>query len=352
MRKIKNLWRGLGMLGMLVFGLSWGQLAQAANTTKSNQTNQIDFSVSAKIPDNQINKQNSFFDLKMSKGQSETLQTRIYNVTNQDIKIQTAIHTAYTNGNGAIEYVTPAKSFDQSLTYKMSDLTKLQGAKTVTVPANSSKVVSAQVQMPDQDFNGVILGGWYFKRVDQKVTSSVKGSMNVKNQYSYVIGLKYTMGTVPAPSLKLSKVTVGMTNYHRGIFPYIRNTSAVIVPNLKMATTITNKNSGKVVKTAKKSDVQLAPNSVYRYPMLTGKTKLQAGDYHLKMVVKNSDHKWVFEKDFTITAKTAKTYNDKSVDNSGINVIWFVVFGALGMLIIVLVGLWLFFFIKKRRQND
>nr|WP_137625411.1 DUF916 and DUF3324 domain-containing protein [Lactiplantibacillus pingfangensis] len=351
MRKIKKLWFGLGLVGMVLLSFNWGQVALAANTSKSSQSNQIGFSVSAKIPDNQLNKKNSFFDLKMNKGQDETLQTTIYNVTNQDIKVQTAIHTAYTNGNGAIEYVTPAKSFDQSLTYKMTDLTKLQGSKTVTVPANGSTVVSAQVQMPNKDFNGVILGGWYFKRVDQKVTSNVKGSMNVKNQYSYVIGLKYTMGTVPDPALKLSKVTAGMTNYHRGIFPYIRNTSAVIVPNLTMNTTITSKNTGKVVKTAKKSNVQLAPNSVYRYPMLLGKTKLQAGKYHIKMVVKNTEHRWVFEKDFTITAKAAKTYNDKSVDNSGINVIWFVVFGALGMLIIVLLGLWLFFFIKKRRQN-
>ncbi|BDZ31922.1 DUF916 and DUF3324 domain-containing protein [Lactiplantibacillus sp. WILCCON 0030] len=350
MRTVKQLWYGLGLVVALLLSLQWGQVAQAATST--NKSNNIGFSVAAKIPDNQLNKKNSFFDLKMTKGQSETLQTTVYNVTNQDIKVRTAIHTAYTNENGLIEYVTPTKTFDQSLNYKMSDLTTIQGAKTITIPANSSKVVSAKVQMPNRNFNGVILGGWYFKRVDQKVTSDVKGTMNVKNQYSYVIGLKYTVGQVPTPKLKLAKVTVGMSNYHRGIFPYLRNTSVVIVPNLKMATTITSKNSGKVVKTAKKSNVQLAPNSVYRYPMLTGKTKLQAGKYHLKMVVKNSDHKWVFEKDFTITAQAAKRVNEKSVDNSGINVIWFIVFGALGMLILVLLGLWLFFFIKKRRQNN
>jgi len=349
MQKLKQLWWSLGLLGALLVSLQWGQVAQAAS--KTSQSNNIGFSVAAKIPDNQISKKNSFFDLKLTKGQTETLKTTIYNVTNQDIKVQTAIHTAYTNENGAIEYVTPAKSFDQSLQYKMTDITKLQGAKTVTIPANGSKVVSAKVQMPTSPFNGVILGGWYFKRVDQKVTSDVKGSMNIKNQYSYVIGMKFTEGQVPAPKLSLDKVTVGMSNYHRGIFPYLRNTSAVIVPNLKTETTITSKNSGKVIKTAKKSGVQLAPNSVYRYPMLTGEQKLQAGKYHLKMIVKNSEHKWLFEKDFTITAAAAKTYNAKSVDNSGINVIWFVVFGALGMLILVLLGLWLFFLIKKRRQN-
>ncbi|ETY73262.1 DUF916 and DUF3324 domain-containing protein [Lactiplantibacillus fabifermentans] len=357
MRFFTATWQKILLVGALVMGLQLVQPALAAkNSSSSNsssvaQSGSIGFSVSAKIPDNQIHKKNSYFDLKMTKGKSQVLKTVIYNTTNRDIKVQTAIHTAYTNTNGVIDYVTPAKTYDSSLLYKMSDITKLQGAKTVTVPANGSKVVSAQVTMPNKNFNGVILGGWYFRRADDKVTGTVKGSMNIKNQYSYVIGLKYTEGTVPSPKLTLEKVTAGMENYHRGIFPYLRNTSATIISNLTMNTTVTSKNSGKVVKKEKKQNVQIAPNSFFKYPLLTGSTKLQAGKYHLHMVVKNSEHRWVFDKDFTISEATANEYNKKSVDNAGINIIWFIVFGALGMLILVLLILWLFFFLKKRRQN-
>nr|WP_223876593.1 DUF916 and DUF3324 domain-containing protein [Lactiplantibacillus daowaiensis] len=336
-----------------MFCLTLAVNGQAAKTSSSTTaTNNIGFSVGAKIPKNQINAKNSFFDLKMKAGQQQTLKTVIYNVTNRDIKVKTAIHTAYTNSNGVIEYVTPTKTYDASLRYKMSDVTTLGKVKTVTVPANGSKTVTANVTMPTQTFNGVMLGGWYFKRVDQKATSTVKGSMNIQNQYSYVIGLKYTEGHVPSPKLALDKVTAGMNNYHRGIFPYLRNTTAVIVPNLNLKSTITSKNSGKVVKTAKKANVQLAPNSVYKYPILTGSTKLQAGKYHLHLVAKNSQHRWVFDKDFTITAAMASKYNKQSVDNSGISLIWFVVLGALGMLIVVLLILWLIFIIRKRRRKS
>ncbi|KLD58519.1 hypothetical protein WP50_25580, partial [Lactiplantibacillus plantarum] len=88
----------------------------------------------------------------------------------------------------AIEYVTPAKKYDASLQYRVDQLTKIKGPTTVTVPANGSKLVSAQTTMPTKDFNGALLGGWYFKRVDQKVTGEVKGATNISSEYSYVVG--------------------------------------------------------------------------------------------------------------------------------------------------------------------
>lgn len=332
----------------VALGLGWGARAQAAKQT-TNQ-NAIGFSVAATIPRNQLDQKQSYFDLKMKTGQTQTLKTTIYNSTNRDIEVATAIHTAYTNTNGIIEYVQPAKTFDASLKVKMSDVTKVNGPAKVTVPAKGSKVVTAKVTMPAKPFNGVVLGGWYFKRVDQKVTGAVKGTTNISNQYSYVIGLKYTSGKVPAPVLKLDKVKAGLANSHRGIIPYLRNTSAVIIPKLKLSTTI-SKADGTTVKKATKENVQLAPNSTFKYPLLLGDQELKAGRYHLHMVAKNQDHRWVFDRDFTISKQDAKHYNQKSVDDRGISVIWFIVLGALAMLVIGLLLIWLFFLIRKRKQR-
>ncbi|MCM8608879.1 MULTISPECIES: DUF916 and DUF3324 domain-containing protein [Lactiplantibacillus] len=339
----------LGLQAGLVTSFAAGD-ASSKSSSQASQSNDIGFSVAAKIPSNQLDQHQSYFDLKMTPGRQQKIQTTIYNVTNAEIKVQTAIHTAYTNGNGIIEYVTPAKSFDPSLKYRMSQLTTIDGPKTVTIPANGSKVVTATIKMPKAAFNGVVLGGWYFKRVSNKVTGHVKGSMNIANQYSYVIGLKYTMGKLPAPQLKLDTVTAGMQNYRRGIFPQLRNVSAVIVPKLTLKAKLTSKNSGKVVKTFSQKDVQLAPNSVYKVPILTGTNRLQAGTYHVHLVAQNQDHRWVFDKDFVISTAAADKYNQASVDNSGINVGWFILFGALGMLIVGLIGVLIFLKIRKRRR--
>ncbi|KZT79187.1 hypothetical protein Nizo1840_2664 [Lactiplantibacillus plantarum] len=145
---MKKMMRWLGAILVMISGLAAVVPAQAANTDTSNN---IGFSVAAQTPKNQIDKQATFFDLKMTAGQTQTLQTRIYNTTNRDIRVAMGIHTAYTNSGGAIEYVTPAKKYDASLQYRVDQLTKIKGPTTVTVPANGSKLVSAQTTMPTKD---------------------------------------------------------------------------------------------------------------------------------------------------------------------------------------------------------
>ncbi|MCH5465296.1 DUF916 and DUF3324 domain-containing protein [Levilactobacillus tujiorum] len=344
LKRIRLVW--LMVIGLICGGLfSLGDFAQAA-------TNNVGYNVSAKLPSNQINKQNTFFDLKMNSGKTQTLQVKVFNVTNEEIKVKTAIHTAWTNSAGTIEYVNTTNSFDPSLRYKMSDITKIQGEKTLTIPAKGSKVVSATVDVPKTNFTGIILGGWYFQRVDDKVTGTVKGAGNLKSQYSYVIGMKYTVGHAANPAMSLGKVGAGLSNYHRGVIADIRNTSAVIIPNLKTTTTITNRDGGEVVQKAKQENVQMAPNTTYRYPMLYGKTALEAGHYHLHMVVKNTDHEWVFDRNFTITKAQADKYNKNSVDNQGLNIWLLVALGALGMLILVLLILLIIYLIRRKRRKD
>lgn len=336
---------------LMFIGVVCGGLFSLSGNIKA-ATNNVGYNVSAKIPSNQIDKQNSFFDLRMNSDKTQKLQVRVFNTTNQEIKVKTAIHTAWTNDAGSIEYVNPAKSYDSSLRYKMSDITKIQGNKTLTIPSKGFKVVTATVKIPKTDFTGVILGGWYFQRVDSKVTGNVKGAGNLQSRYSYVIGMKYTMKQAANPNMSLGKVGAGLSNYHRGIIADIRNTSAVIIPNLKTTTKITNRDGGKVVRNAKQENVQMAPNTTYKYPMLYGKTPLAAGHYHLHMVVKNIDHEWVFDRDFTITKTQADKYNKDSVDNSGVNIWLLVALGALGMLILVLLILLIIYLIRRKRRKD
>lgn len=328
----------------LVLGIGFPVAASAAG-------NNVGYSVSAKIPKNQINKQNSFFDLKMKPGQTQTIQVKVYNVTNSDIKVRTAIRTAWTNSAGTVEYVTPGKSYDSSLKHKMSDITKIQGKKTLTIPAGSSRIVTAKITMPNDSSEGVILGGWYFKRVDSKVTGTVKGENTIKDEYTYVIGMKYTEGKVPNPNMKLGKVAAGMSDYNRGVIADLRNPTAVIIPKLKVTSTITDRDGGKVVNKNTKENVMMAPNTGYNYPMLYGKTALKAGNYHLHLVAKNSDHEWVFDRDFTITQAQANKYNNDSVESPGISIWLLIALGALGMLILILLILLIIYLIRRRRRD-
>ncbi|WP_204120349.1 MULTISPECIES: DUF916 and DUF3324 domain-containing protein [Levilactobacillus] len=347
MQGLKKIQLGLLLLVGFVIGGFGLENAHAAGTQ-----NNIGYNVSAVIPKNQINKQNSFFDLNMKSGQTETLKVRINNISNQDVTVKTAIRTAWTNSTGNIDYVNPAKSFDPSLKYKMSDISQIQGKKTLTIPAGKARVVSAIVKVPKTSRNGVILGGWYFKKVDDKVTGNVKGATNVHSEYSYVIGMKYSLGKAPVAVMSLGKVGAGLSNGHRAVIANLRNTSAVIIPNLKMHSTITNRDSNTTVKNMKKSKVQMAPNSDFKYPLVLNDSPLKAGKYHLHMVVKNTERTWVFDRDFTITAAQANKYNHDTVDNQGLNIWLLIGLGALAMLILILLILLIIYLIRRRRRDD
>ncbi|MDV0431983.1 DUF916 and DUF3324 domain-containing protein [Lactiplantibacillus sp. DA1] len=336
----------------LSFGISIfvGQTVLASHRQPVHN-NDVGFSVAAKLPKNQLHKQNSFFDLKMARGQEQTLRTVIYNVTNRDIKVQTAVHTAYTNTNGVIEYINPTKSYDRSLKYRISDLATIQGEQVVTVPAKESKTVAIKVKLPKQLVNGVLLGGWYFKRVDGKVTGVTDKSINVTNEYSYVIGLKLTSGKLPEPDLRLGPVKAGLSNYHRSIIVALRNPVARIIPNLKIRTVIINKRRQKVVIRHTKTGVMMAPNTVFKAPLQLKSQRLQPGDYQLKMTVSNRRHHWQFKRDFHISMKAAEKYNHASIDNKGVSMWLLIGIGALAMLTLGL-GAGVIVWIWQRRSKD
>lgn len=339
-------WTKWGRLFLVVVGglLSGSVVSQAATT------NAVGFTVKAQLPKNQADQRHSFFDLNMAAGQQQTLKATISNITNRDIEVRMGINTAYTNGSGIIEYLTPAKSLDPSLKVAVSKVTKLVGAKTVTVPANGSKTVSAQVQLPNQELNGTLLGGWYFKRLNEKVTGSVKGSTNITNEYAYVIGIKYRLGHEPTPNLKLGDVQAGLVNYHRGILVDLRNPTATVIHDLTTDTTIKNRATGEVLKHVSKSQVKMAPNTLYRAPILTGSQRLRAGQYHLHLAAHNQAHRWTFDRDFEITDQAVKKYNRAAVDNRGISIWWLVGLGALAMLVLVMIVMWIFLVVRKRRR--
>ncbi|MFB9768663.1 DUF916 and DUF3324 domain-containing protein [Lactiplantibacillus modestisalitolerans] len=339
---------GMGLLAVLGLLLVGGYQGQAASQNAAT-SGRVSFSVAPQLPANQRDGNRSFFDLTMRMGTTQRLSATIYNHSDRDIRVTTAIHTASTNQNGTIEYVQAPTTYDPSLKYRLDATTKLTGPATVTVPANGNKVVSAIVRLPAGAFHGVMLGGWYFQLVDQKATGTVAGATNVKNQYSYVIAMRYTVGQVPTPRLELADVKPGLLNAHHGIFPRVRNVQPAMLMGLDVQTKVTRKSDGQSMRADRKTGVQFAPNSAFRYPLLAGSTPLAAGEYHLHMIVKNRAHRWVFDRDFTVSARDAHHYNQQSVDPLPKSPWYLLLVGAAGMFVIMLIVWWLVAWRRKHR---
>lgn len=92
-------------------------------------------SVNAVLPENQFNKQVSYFYLKMEPGDEQEIELKLGNSSNEDQKVEVTLTPAITNDNGIIVYPDDVKKVDSSLVHPFTSIATTD--KDVTVPANS-----------------------------------------------------------------------------------------------------------------------------------------------------------------------------------------------------------------------
>lgn len=309
--------------------------------------NTIDFSVRAIIPPNQIDHLKSYFDLKMNPGQKQDLKIEVFNNSKKEETIEANITFATTNDNGLIDYSkTNSKEADHSLKYPLTELIH-ETRKEVVIPAGKSKVVSFSITMPNSEYDGVILGAVHVKKkMDGSEKDSTSKSIQIKNEYAYVVGIKLTENMkVVNPDLHLNAIKPKLVNYHTAIAATIQNSESSIVKDMSIDAQIFKKGSNDILYSSKKSDMSMAPNSNFDYAIDLNNNPIEPGTYRLKMKAIIGTQVWEWDELFTI-GKEAKELNNKAVElKQNYNWMYFVS----GLLL--LIGFISFIFFKKRKKS-
>ncbi|MGY3713878.1 MULTISPECIES: DUF916 and DUF3324 domain-containing protein [Lactococcus] len=309
---------------------------------------EMKFSVQAVLPENQVDKSQSYFDLRMKPGQSQDLMVEMRNDTSKEVTVEVNPNTAITNQNGIVEYNDTKTKRDSSLKTGFKDIATTE--KEVTVPAKSQKQVKIHVQMPQEEYNGTILGGIYFSEKDQgkdqKDTS--KGSQIV-NKYAYVIGVKLTeTDTVVQPELRLNAVQAKQINYRNVITANIQNYEPAILKDLKIEGKVYEKGGSEVLYSEVKEDLRMAPNSNFDFAMSLNNKPFKPGKYTFKGVGKSGDKEWKFEKDFEIKGEESRKYNKEAVslekDNTWIYIL-------VGIIVVSLLLIIILILLRKLKNN-
>ena len=126
------------------------------------QEDAVGFSVQAVLPDNQTNADVTYFDLLVSPGDEQVLEVKIFNHENQTLKVNVTPTTASTNRNALIVY-EPQETYDDSLAYPISELITVEDNQ-ITVPANDMVTVELKLTVPEEPFDGIMLGGLHFEK--------------------------------------------------------------------------------------------------------------------------------------------------------------------------------------------
>lgn len=317
---------------------------------------EFSFAVTTVIPDNQRDKNKTYFDLLMKPSQQQTIEIELRNDTDKDVKIKPEINTATTNMNGVVEYGSNDIKTDSTLLYKMEDIVITE--EEVVIPAKGNYRLKLNINMPIEEFNGFLAGGITLREIEEEEnadnTISDDGTgMSIKNEYAYVVAILLSENdTKIVPELTLNDVFPDQVNARNVISANIQNIMPMYMNQMTVRATVTKKGSSAVLYESSSEGLQMAPNSNFNYTIPLNGEKLKGGEYTLTLTAASMGEEWTWTKDFSIDGEKAKALNKTDVSIKQTDYTWlYVVIGA-GLLLLVII-LWILIMKKrKRKQSD
>lgn len=340
------------------------------------QAKTMDYSVNPILPENQVKKGVSYFDLLLEPDKQQTLEVELENLTEKKQTIKVLISSAVTNASGVVDYSPTNLPLDASLKYNIKDYT--QAPKVVNLAAHERQVVKIKVKMPRTPFDGVIAGGITFQQEGQTEAdnqAAAKG-ISVKNTYSYSIALLIRQNEKELPAqLKLHTIKAGQVNGRNVINVNLQNPEMAYLNTVNVEATVRGLTHKEVAYTYSNPMLQMAPNTNFNLPIPTSNQNaatrvsepLQAGKYELEMIVsartdpkgayeaarngkkENYRYQWTFKKTFTIAQGESDKLNksDPTIKTTHKSWMWQgILLGLIFLMAAVLLLL-----IKKRRQT-
>lgn len=305
---------------------------------------QLNFSIDPVLPENQAKGGNTYFDLVVHPGEKQEIIVKLKNDTEKDVIVETLVNPATTNINGVVEYGETEQKLDNTAKYNIADLLSAKDNEIV-IPAKSEKEAKFQLDIPVDPFNGELAGGITFKEkdsdknTDNKKTESSNG-LAIENNYAYVLAVVLRESDkLPEKSLNLNKVEADQVNARNVINAELSNPEPRYLNKLTIKTVIKRKNTDEILYSNSKENMQMAPNTSFKFPTKLEGKKLEAGKYTLEVYAQSGEKKWSFNKDFSITGKEAAELNrsDVSITNDKNQINYYLLLG-MSVSLVFLVG--------------
>ncbi|MEG0255037.1 MAG: DUF916 and DUF3324 domain-containing protein [Vagococcus sp.] len=332
-KKLKNI---LFASLIFVFCLVNNNLVEADESQK-----QVPFQYKINFPDNQMNKDVGYYDLKMEPGKEQVIQIEFSNPGKEKTAIGVSLNSAKTNSNGVIEYGDTKIKKDSSLKFDFKNI--VSAPKRIELKPGETKDLDIKIKMPETAYDGIVTGGIQLIQENQNNLEEKNGSM-VLNEYAYVVGMVLQENdTKVKPKLSLNSVKAGQTNFKNNIYINYSNTEPTFVNNMTTEVQINKKGNSQVLYERKQAKMRMAPNSFIAFPVGMNGEKMVPGDYTAKILVIADDgvrEEWT--KDFKITEEEADKFNERDVglvQESGLNwkLIIIIMVGFFALVIVVFI---------------
>lgn len=313
-------------------------------TTKVEAAGDKSYSIQSVLPDNQIDKNESYFDLKVEPNKDQTLKIIIFNTGSKSIKVTAEVNNAYTADSATIGYDKYNKSTYKNDLPELSSLVEGSRKQTVSLKAGESKEVSFKVKSPDKEYKGIILGG---VTTIANVSPTKSKNLNIQNQVRYVKGVVLrSKDDAVNPDMHMTDAFPKAVSGSKGIAFRMDNTAPININDVKIKSNI--KHNSRDLKYHAKN-LQIAPNSQFDYFIPID--DFTAGTYKAKITLTGKNG---FKKTFTKTISVSKT-DVKQVEKQTQpakqnNFQWIII--LVGIVILIAIALWMYLYYSQRNGGN
>lgn len=298
-------WSSVLLIAMCTLGLATG--GNVTHAAEKAENGGFPFNASAKLPENQVNKKVTYFDLQVQPNQEEELHVAVTNTTDKNITLEPSIHSGKTNGIGVIEYDHQSD--------KTKDAAKIESEATIDqkeihLTPNQTIDLPIKIKMPTNQLQGIQVGAL---RLIQKNDEKTKG--NIQNNFAREIGLVLQSsdpGILPS-QLKMTKAKPSQVNYRNAVIESIQNNQPKLIDLKDVHATVTKAGDSKILYQQKQEDVSLAPQSTMDYEVSLNGKEFKPGNYTANFSAKEGNRTWKLKKNFTIKAEKSKKLNASDV---------------------------------------
>lgn len=181
--------------------------------------------------------------------------------------------------------------------------------------------------MPKEEFDGIILGGLHFEKVDEQ-EDAASNAVQIQNKYAYVIGLQLSeTNNEVKPVLNMNSVYPTLVNHRTAVVVNLQNSEPVLLTNSTVRAKVFHKGKTEVLHESVKENIHMAPNSNMDFVINWGSQRLEEGTYHLKLQATSEESNWEWEENFTI-GNEAKKLNKAAVglvyDSGANHKLWYI----------------------------
>jgi hypothetical protein len=309
---------------------------------------QMDYRITANLPDNQRTKDNTYFDLQITPGKKQTIAIEIENTSNQTKKIVVEANDATTSDGITIAYSRTENELIANPKFSQI-ITKEQQQRTIELAPNEKKNVTFDLTYPKEEFAGYVLGGIHvYEQIENQQQENQ--TINFYNHFAYSIAVKLqTSDEKLTPELTLGKIKLDTENNHPIVKAELSNPIATMIDNLAIDATISK--DGKTIETYQSKYGKVAPNSMFHLIIPLSKGTLAPGTYHFSGKATAGDYHWEWEQDFEVAGKDYQLVEKENVAPKKTPIYWLIL-AAIVVFILLLLLVIIYIRRKKEKHND